>query len=190
MEALGQVGKKIPKHDAVDKVTGRSVYIQDLKLPGMLYGKILRSKYPHARIVHVDTSKAKKLLGLRAVITATDVPEIRFGFMKDQPVLKAGKVRSYRDEVAAVAALDPDIAQEAIELIEVEYESLPGIFNPEDALKPEAPLVHEENKSNLLMIPWKLKAGDVEKARGAAAFMVEDRYESTWVTHCLSLIHI
>lgn len=184
MEALEHVGKKIPKLDAVDKVTGRSVYIQDLKLPGMLYGKILRSKYPHARIVHVDTSKAKRLLGLRAVVTATDVPEIRFGFMKDQPVLKAGKVRSYRDEVAAVAAVDPDIAQEAIELIEVEYESLPGVFDPEDALKPDAPLVHEENKSNLLKIPWKLKAGDVEKARGAAAFMAEDRYESTWVTHC------
>jgi xanthine dehydrogenase molybdenum-binding subunit len=184
MEPLGHVGKKIPKLDAVDKVTGRSVYIQDLKIPGMLYGKILRSKYPHARIVRIDTSKAKKLIGVRAVITAADVPEIRFGFMKDQPVLKAAKVRSYRDEVAAVAAVDPDIAQEAISLIEVEYESLPGIFDPEDALKTDAPLVHEENKSNLLKIPWKLKAGDVEKARLASSYVAEDRYRLTWVTHC------
>ena len=113
MEDFSSVGKRIPKRDAVDKVTGRAAYIQDLKVPGMLHGKILRSKYPHARIVRIDTSKAKKLLGVRAVITAEDVPQIRYGFMKDQPVLKSGKVRSYRDELAAVAAIDPDIAEEA-----------------------------------------------------------------------------
>ena len=93
MNHFKNVGKRVPKLDAVDKVTGRSVYIQDLTVPGMLFGKILRSKYPHARIVNIDTSKAKKLLGVRAVITAEDVPEIRFGMMKDQPVLKSGKVR-------------------------------------------------------------------------------------------------
>ena len=153
MEALGSVGKRIPKLDAADKVTGRSVYIQDLKVPGMLYGKILRSKYPHAKIVSIDTSRAKKLLGVRAVITADDIPEIRFGLMKDQAALKAGKVRSYRDEVAAVAAVDPEIAEEAINLIDVEYEALPGIFDPEAAMKEDAPLVHEENKSNILRIP-------------------------------------
>ena len=97
MEELGYVGKGIPKLDAVDKVTGRSIYIQDLKVPGMLYGKILRSKHPHARIVRIDTTKAKSLLGVRSVITANDTPEILFGFLKDQPVLKTGKVRSYRD---------------------------------------------------------------------------------------------
>jgi CO/xanthine dehydrogenase Mo-binding subunit len=184
METLSSVGKRIPKRDAVDKVTGRAAYIQDLKVPGMLYGKILRSKYPHARIARIDTSKAKKLLGVRAVITAEDVPQIRYGFIKDQPVLKSGKVRSYRDELAAVAATDPDIAEEALHLIEVEYEALPGVFDPVEAMKPDAPLIHEENKSNILKIPWKLVAGDVEEARKASAFVAEDRFEVTWVTHC------
>jgi xanthine dehydrogenase molybdenum-binding subunit len=184
MEASGCVGKRIPKLDAQDKVTGRSVYIQDLKVPGMLYGKILRSKYPHAKIVDIDTSRAKKLLGVRAVITAEDVPAVRLGFMKDQTALKGGKVRSYRDEVAAVAAIDPEIADEALDLIEVEYESLPTVFEPEEAMKEDAPLVHEENKSNLLKLPWKLVAGDVDDARQNASFVVEDRFKATWVTHC------
>jgi CO/xanthine dehydrogenase Mo-binding subunit len=153
-------------------------------VPGMLYGKILRSKFPHARIVRIDTSKAKSLSGVRAVITANNTPEIRFGFMKDQPVLKIGKVRSYRDEVAAVAAVDPETAQEALDLIEVEYEPLPAIFNPEEAMLGDAPLVHEENKSNIINLPWKLTSGDVESARENSAFIIKDRYELTWVTHC------
>ncbi len=184
MKGLDHIGRQIPKLDAVDKVTGRSIYIQDLKIPGMLYGKILRSKYPHASIAHIDISKAKKLLGVRAVITAKDVPEIRFGFMKDQAVLKSGKVRSYRDEVAAVAAVDPEVAKEAIDLIEVEYESLPGVFDPEVAMQADAPLVHEENKSNILKLPWRFIAGDVEKAQKNSAFIAEDRFKLTWVTHC------
>ncbi|RPI70477.1 MAG: xanthine dehydrogenase family protein molybdopterin-binding subunit, partial [Desulfobacteraceae bacterium] len=184
MENFMSVGKRIPKRDGVDKVTGRAAYIQDLRMPGMLFGKILRSKYPHARIVRIDTSRAKQLLGVRAVITAADVPQIRYGVMKDQPVLKADKVRSYRDEVAAVAAISPEIAEEALDLIEVEYEALPGIFDPIEALREGAPLVHEENKSNLLKMPWKLLAGDVEAARKASAFTVEDEFSVTWVTHC------
>jgi CO/xanthine dehydrogenase Mo-binding subunit len=184
MESFSSVGKRLPKRDAIDKVTGRAAYIQDLKVPGMLYGRILRSKYPHARIVRIDTSRAKKLLGVRAVITAEDVPAIRYGFMKDQPVLKSGKVRSYRDEVAAVAAIAPEIAEEALTLITVEYEALPGVFDPLEAMKEDAPLVHEENKSNLLKLPWKLVAGDVEGARKNSAFVAEDEFEVTWVTHC------
>jgi len=184
METLSSVGRRIPKRDAVDKVTGRATYIQDLKVPGMLYGKILRSKYPHARIVKIDTSRARKLLGVRAVITAEDVPQIRYGFLKDQPVLKSGKIRSYRDEVAAVAAIDPEIAEEAVHLIEVEYEALPGVFDPVEAMREDAPLVHEENKSNVLKLPWKLVAGDVEEARKKSAYVAEDRFTLTWVTHC------
>jgi CO/xanthine dehydrogenase Mo-binding subunit len=184
MENLSSVGKRIPKRDAIDKVTGRATYIQDLKVPGMLYGRILRSKYPHARIVRIDTSRARKLLGVRAVITAEDVPPIRYGFMKDQPVLKSGKVRSYRDEVAAVAAIDSEIAEEALDLITVEYEALPGVFDPIEAMKEDAPLVHEENKSNILKLPWKLVAGDVEEARKSSVFVAEDEFEVTWVTHC------
>ncbi len=184
MQGLSSVGKRIPKIDAVDKATGRAQYIQDLKLPGMLYGKILYSKFPHARIVKIDTSKARALPGVRAVITGEDIPEIKMGVYKDNRPLKAGKVRSYRDEVAAVAATDPQIAQEALSLIEVIYEPLPGVYDPEEAMREGAPLVHEAHKSNVLKMPWKLHYGDVEAARKEAAYVVEDRFSTTWVTHC------
>jgi xanthine dehydrogenase molybdenum-binding subunit len=184
MQELCSVGKRVPKIDAVDKATGRAQYIQDLKLPGMLYGKILYSKFPHARIAKIDTSKARALPGVRAVITGEDCPEIKMGVYKDNRPLKAGKVRSYRDEVAAVAATDPDIAKEAISLIEVIYEPLPGVFDPEEAMQKSAPLVHEAHKTNVLRMPWKLHYGDVDTARKAAAYVVEDRFSTTWVTHC------
>ena len=185
MDDLAVVGKRIPKLDAIDKATGRSEYIQDVKLPGMLYGKILYSKYAHAKILSIDTSKAMKLPGVRAILTGDDVPpKMRLGFYKDNPPLKSGKVRSYRDEVAAVAAVDPETAEEALDLIEVSYEALPGIFDPEEAMKEGAPLVHEEHKSNVLKLPWKLHYGDVDKAKEEAAHVVEDRYSTTWVTHC------
>ena len=185
MDDLAVVGKRIPKLDAIDKATGRSEYIQDVKLRGMLHGKILYSKYAHAKILSIDTSKAKKLPGVRAILTGEDVPpKIRLGFYKDNPPLKSGKVRSYRDEVAAVAAVDIETAEEALNLIEVTYEALPGIFNPEEAMNEDALLVHEENKSNVLKLPWKLHYGDVDEAKKEAAHMVEDRYSTTWVTHC------
>jgi xanthine dehydrogenase molybdenum-binding subunit len=184
MQNLCSVGKRVPKIDAVDKATGRAQYIQDLKLPGMLYGKILYSKFPHARIAKIDTSRARALPGVRAVITGEDCPEIKMGFYKDNRPLKAGKVRSYRDEVAAVAATAPDIAEEALGLIEVIYEPLPGVFDPEEAMRKNAPLVHEDHKTNVLRMPWKLHYGDVDAARQQAAHVVEDRFSTTWVTHC------
>jgi CO/xanthine dehydrogenase Mo-binding subunit len=184
MQELSKVGKRIPKIDAVDKATGRARYIQDMKLPGMLYGKILYSKYAHAKIVKIDTSRAKALPGVRAVITGEDVPEIKMGVYKDNRPLKKGKVRSYRDEVAAVAATTPEIAAEALELIQVTYEALPGLFDPEEAIKEDAPLVHEEHKTNVLRMPWKLHYGDVEAAKAEAAHTVNERFTTTWVTHC------
>ena len=184
MGELNLVGKSIPKLDAVDKATGRVQYIQDLKRPGMLYGKILYSRYPHAKIVHIDTSRAKQLPGVRVVLTGDDIPGIRMGVYKDNPPLKTGKVRSYRDEVAAVAAIDPDTAREALEFIRVTYEALPGIFDPEEAMQPDAPLVHENHKTNILKMPWKLHYGDVDAARQQAAWVVENRFTTTWVTHC------
>jgi len=184
MQKLCTVGKRIPKIDAVEKATGRARYIQDLKLPGMLYGKILYSKYPHARIVKIDTSRARQLPGVLCVLTGEDVPEIKMGFYKDNRPLKKGKVCSYRDEVAAVAAVDPETAAEALKRIEVIYEPLPGVFDAEEAMKEGAPLVHEEHKTNVLKMPWKLHYGDVEAARREAAYVVEERFSTTWVTHC------
>lgn len=185
MEQFEHIGKRIPKFDAVEKATGKVEYIQDIAVPGMLYGKILYSKYAHAIIKSIDTSKAEKLSGVRAVITGKEVPpKMLMGFLKDNPPLKTGKVRSFRDEVAAVAATSPDIAKAALELIEVTYEALPCVFDPEEAMAASAPLIHEEKNTNVLNVPWNMHYGDVEAARKEAAHIVEGFYSTTWVSHC------
>jgi len=184
MEEFLTIGKRIPKRDAPQKATGSAIYIQDLKIPGMLYGKILYSKYPHAKILKIDTSRAEKLPGVKAVITGSDTPTFKFGFFKDNPPLKTGKVLSMRDELAAVAAIDPQIAEEALELIDVEYEELPGIFDPLEAMKEGAPILHEGLKSNILKLPWRLICGDVDAAKADSAYIVEDTFSTQWVTHC------
>jgi|SRR5271157_2806325 len=188
---LTAVGKRIAKKDAPEKVTGAAVYIQDLKIPGMLHGKILYSKYPHAKLLRVDTSKAEKLPGVRAVLTGATIPPFRFGVYRDNPPLKTGKVRSMRDEIAAVAAISPEIAEEALGLMEVEYRELPAVFDPLEAMKEGAPLIHEEHveskekkPTNVLNMPWKFVAGDVEAAKKEAAFVAEGTYSTQWVTHC------
>ena len=104
MQEFSVIGKKTPKLDALEKATGKAVYGHDLQVPGMLHGKILRSRLPHARIRNIDVSKAKKIIGVKAVITASDLKNVKgMGFLQDNPILKAGKVRSIRDEIAAVA---------------------------------------------------------------------------------------
>ncbi|MBU0514040.1 MAG: molybdopterin-dependent oxidoreductase, partial [Proteobacteria bacterium] len=184
------VGQRIPKADAREKVTGRAVYINDLKRPGMLYGKILYSEQAHARIKSIDASKARKLPGVRAVLTGEDIPDMPIGFMRDNRPLKKGVVRQYRDEVAAVAAIDPETAAEALSLIEVEYEPLPTVFDPLEAMAEDAPLIHaldargKPNKSNVLRLPWKLICGDVEAGRAQASHVAEARYQVTWISHC------
>ncbi len=185
MSELNIVGKRIPKLDSAQKAMGRAVYIQDIKLPGMLYGKILYSKYAHANIVKIDISRARELSGVHAVLTGDDVPKkMKMGFYKDNPPIKKGKVCSFRDEVAAVAAITPEIAKKALDLIEIEYEELPGIFDPEKAMEKDSPLVHDYHKTNVLNLPWKLHYGDVEKAEKESAFVVEERFTTQWVTHC------
>jgi xanthine dehydrogenase molybdenum-binding subunit len=139
------LGKDTPRPDAAAKATGQALYIHDLERPGMLHGKIKFSEHAHARIVNIDTRQAEKLPGVRAVITAKNTPEVRVGFLRDNLALKSGKVRHFRDEVAAVAAIDPDVAAEAVELIRVEYEPLQGVFDVREAATEGAPLVHESN---------------------------------------------
>ena len=188
---LNVIGKRVSKRDAPSKVTGSAAYIQDVKIPGMLYGKILYSRYPHARIKGIDVTKASALPGVKAVLTGASVPPFKFGVYKDNPPLKSEKVCSLRDEVAAVAATDPEIAEEALGLIEVEYEELPAVFDPVEAMKDGAPLIHENHvggkekrPTNVLNLPWRLFAGDVERARKDAAFVVEGAFTTQWVTHC------
>jgi CO/xanthine dehydrogenase Mo-binding subunit len=178
------VGKDTARPDAADKAAGRAYYIQDLVRPGMLYGKVKFSEHAHARIVAIDVSRALRLPGVRAVITAEDSPEIRIGFLRDNFALKKGKVRQFRDEVAAVAAIDPEIAAEAVELIRVEYEPLPGVFTPEEALAEGAPLVHEFDAAgrpvttNLLPLPYHHESGDLAAAERASRHIVEGTFST------------
>src|SRR4030042_3816682 len=124
------VGKSPLRVDATEKVTGRAVYIDDLKLSGMLYGKVLRSKYAHARILGIDASKAKRLPGVKGVVTGADIPFLHGESMMDEPFLAQEKVRYSGEGVAAVAAVDEETAERALRVIKVEYERLPGLFDP------------------------------------------------------------
>jgi CO/xanthine dehydrogenase Mo-binding subunit len=142
------IGESIPRLDAREKVTGSALYLNDIVLPNMLYGKVLRSPIPHGRILKIDTSRAEKLPGVRAVITSADLPDARFGsYIQSIPVLAREKVRFIGEPVAAVAAVDEETALEALELIDVEYEELVPIFDTDFAMSPEAPIIHEDFKS-------------------------------------------
>jgi len=190
MKEFRYIGKDVPRPDAPDKASGKAHYIHDLERPGMLYGKIKFSDHPHARIKHIDTSKAERLVGVKAVITGYNTPEIRIGFLRDNFAIKKDKVRQYRDEIAAVAASDPDIAAEAVELIEVEYEPLSGVFSPHEAMKKGAPLVHETGPDgkpktdNLVPIGYHHKSGDMETGKRQAKFMAEGEYSTPRVQQC------
>lgn len=136
-------GKRLKRIDGIGKVTGKHVYASDFALPGMLFGKILRSSEAHARIVRLDVAKAAALPGVRCVLTAKDIPQIRFGTaIKDRPVFADGVVRFRGEAIAAVAATSLETAESAVRAIEIAYEPLPAVFDPEEALRPGAPLVH------------------------------------------------
>ena len=137
------IGQSIVRGEGPDKVTGKSVFAADVVLPGMLWGKALRSPFPHARIVSIDTAQARAVPGVHAVITAADLPEALVGRrLRDMPVLARGRVRFAGEKVAAVAADDLDAAEEALLLIDVEYEELPQVFDAEEAMTPGAPVLH------------------------------------------------
>lgn len=190
MNNFQYIGKEAPRPDAPDKAAGKALYIHDLQRPGMLYGKIKFSDHPHARIKKIDTSKAERLKGVRTVIIANNTPEIRFGFLGDNTALKKEKVRQYRDEIAAVAAIDPDIAEEAVELIEVDYEPLPTVFSPNEAMKKGAPLIHETDaqgrlrKDNLLPLRVHHESGNLDGGKRAAKYMVGGEYSTPRVQQC------
>jgi len=185
-------GKSVPRVDARAKVSGETKYLDDIKLDGMLYGKILRSPHPHARILGIDISKAKKLTGVRAVITAEDTPKIKFSFVQDladKLPLCDKEVCYVGDEVAAVAADSLEIAEEAIDLIEVKYEVLPAIFDPKEAIKPSSVLVHEDNKKSNIAFEIHKKFGDVEKGFKKSDYVFEDEFVTSKVTHCCMETH-
>jgi CO/xanthine dehydrogenase Mo-binding subunit len=142
----------------------------------MLYGRTLRSPYPHAKIKNIDASRAKALAGVKAVVTYADTPGIKFGPRSEDWTIFAGeKARFHGDEVAAVAAIDEDTAEEALELIEVEYEELPFVTDPLEAMQPGAPLVHDDKPGNIAA-EFKIEAGDVDLAFKDSHIIYEDRY--------------
>ncbi len=190
-EKLSVVGRRVPRWRAHDKATGTAKFLADIKLPGMLEGKILFSPHAHAKILKIDTSKAEKLPGVEAVITWEDVPKNLFNpnkldlilvhpelEFKDTYVLSE-KARFVGDKIAAVAAVDAATAQEALELIEVEYEVLPAVFDPMEAMKPGAPKVHDYAENNISVhFDFPVAWGDVEAGFQEADIVVEETFRT------------
>ncbi|MBU0719036.1 MAG: molybdopterin-dependent oxidoreductase [Planctomycetes bacterium] len=177
------IGQRIPKLDAPEKATGLARYIEDLKLPRMLYGKILFADLPHARIVSIDTSAARAMSGVRAVLTGADLELVPFGFGQDNTALKADKVTCVRDEVAAVAAETPAIAAEAVKRIRVTYEDLPVVTSPEQAVREGAPVIHPKFPDNT-PFRYDYAHGDLEQGIRESDVIVEDTYTTQRVAHC------
>jgi 4-hydroxybenzoyl-CoA reductase alpha subunit len=179
------IGKRLPRVDGVVKATGEAKYAGDLFLPGMLHGKILRSPYPHAYIRHIDTKKAKRLAGVHAVVTGKDTSGFKAGGISvqgDEPYLALDKVRFIGDAVAAVAAIDEETAEEALDLIRVEYEQLPAVVDPLAAMDEDAPLIHKHAPRNI-SFKTDLSYGNVDKAFGRCDYVREDRFETAPIRH-------
>ncbi len=182
---LNVVGQPLPRPDAVEKVTGQAKYTDDYFFPNMLFGATLRAKYPHAKILKIDTAKAKAMPGVHAVLTHADVTGSKnHGLIyNDWPVLCYDKVRYVGDAVAIVAADTKEIAQLALDLIEVEYEPLSVVDNPIDALKPDAPLVNDGSGHGNLLKHIHVEKGDVQMGFEEADVIIENEYHSPFYEH-------
>ncbi len=190
MAALSVIGASVPRAEGPDKVAGRCIYTADVNLPGLLWGKILRSPYPHARIRRIDGSRARQAPGVRAVITGQDIPGHFMGKMiRDMPVLCWDVVRFVGDRVAAVAAETPEAAEDALALIDVEYEQLPAVFDPLEAMEPNAERIHDDVSgydgapkdrlaldvhNGLTRLAW--RKGDVERGFREADLVLEHTF--------------
>ena len=184
VDRLSVVGKRFPRTDAIAKAKGEAAFVPDIQLPGMLHAKTLRSPYPHAKIVKIDTQKAEALPGVMAVLTFKNVPKVhprnKMEFLLNETVRYCG------DEVAMVAAETREIAEEALAFIDVEYEVLPAVFDAEDAMQSEAPLLYPELESNIIRKSpgcdpqgWiGLTIGDIDKGFAEAEYIVEGVYKT------------
>ncbi|NLB35175.1 MAG: xanthine dehydrogenase family protein [Elusimicrobia bacterium] len=178
------ITKPLTRPDSEDKVTGRAVYADDLNMPGALFARQVYSEHPHAIIKNVDTSLALKYPGVKAVITGQDAPGKKtYGnVIEDQPAIAFDKVRHMGDVVAVVAAETERQARAAAALVKVDYEILPGIFDPREAMKEGAPLLYEEKKTNV-QIPQKVRNGDIEKGFSEADIIIEEEFTTPFVEH-------
>jgi CO/xanthine dehydrogenase Mo-binding subunit len=186
-QQLSVIGRRQPRLDGFDKVSGRSVFTDDVKLPGMLHAKVLRSPHARARILRIDTSRAEALPGVKAVVTGKDAPGLMFS--EHQPVLAQDVVNYVGEEVAAVAATDLATAEDAIELIDVEYELLPAVKLVRDALKPDAPTIHERAPGNIGPTHAQ-DFGDPDAALAASDLIVEDEFKSPVQHNTLAELHV
>src|SRR5215467_2868202 len=184
MSDFSVIGKSVAFVDAAGKTTGAGKYTDDLSVPGMLVGKILHSPYPHALIKRIETSRALALEGVVAVITGKDAPN-KYGILPvghDETALAVEKVRYVGDNVACVAAADESTAERALELIDVEYESLPAWFDPEDSMTAERDFIHPQRPRNIEK-DYHHVFGDPERGFAEAEYVTENRYLANEVTH-------
>jgi len=180
MTETSLIGRSIIRTDTLAKATGQARYTADLELPRMLVGKVLRSPLAHARIVGIDTSKAERLRGVKAVVTGWDGHGVKWGvfpYTQDHAMVPTDKVRYIGEEVAAVAAVDEETALEALSLIEVEYEELPAVFTIDEALAEGAPLLHDQYKNNI-NVHVHIEVGDINQAFREADLVLEDTFEA------------
>jgi CO/xanthine dehydrogenase Mo-binding subunit len=199
------VGKSVPRIDGVYKVTGSTKYAFDMELPRMLFGKIKRSTIPHGRVLSIDTSKAEKLEGVRAVITSADAPNRHYGYgLNDETIFPRDRVRYVGEPVAAVAADTEEIAEDALDLIDVEYEELTPIFDPEEAMKPNPKVVVHPDKDKYtktlkfsidepklpnVAAHMRIKKGDVEKGFKESDYVMENSFNVQMIQHAPLEVH-
>ena len=177
-KAHALVGERVPRVDSLSKVTGEAQFSGDLIFPRMLVGKVKRSPVPHARILHVDTTKAEKLKGVKAIITGNDTAGVKwgvFGYTQDMDLLPRDKVRYFGEEIAAVAAVDEDTALEALTLITLDLEEFPALYDPFEAMASEGPLIHEDFPNNI-NIHVEIDVGDIEKGFKESYLVREDTF--------------
>ncbi len=203
MEEFKFIGKSVKRLDEKEKVTGAAKYVDDIDFgPNLLYAEIIESPHPHALIKSIDTSEAEKMEGVVKVVTGKDFP-YKFGlYMKDRYIFAQDRVRFIGEQVAAVIARDPRIAQKAAKLVKVEYEPLQPVFDPIEALKEDAVIIHPD-LGNYPHVPWffpkggtnlthrlKLRKGNTEKGFKDADFILEDTYRVPRYAHCCLETHI
>jgi len=177
---LNIVGKRVVRSDSLAKVTGRARYTADLKFPKMLAAKVLRSPYPHARILGIDLTRALKVPGVKAAISGFDTLGVKWGvfrYTQDHSMLPTDKVRYVGEDVAAVAAVDEETAMEALSYIKVDYEPLPAVFDPVESMSEGAPQIHDAYKNNI-NIHVHIDVGEVDKAMKDAYLVREDTFKA------------
>ncbi|MCI0520321.1 MAG: molybdopterin-dependent oxidoreductase, partial [Chloroflexi bacterium] len=189
---LRQVGKPLRKVDALGKAVGATVYAADFSLPRMIHAKIFRSAHASARITRLDVSRARALPGVVCVLTAADLPEARLvsdmpgqtgqkqRSGSDVPVLAGEVVRFYGEPIAMVAAETLDIAERALQLIEIEYEPIPGVYDPIQAMQPGAPILHHPDN---IVARWKVRKGDLKSGFDQADLIVENTFRVPYQEH-------